>query len=277
MSTHSVSSSPPQTDTASQLSNKKATYQHSPPYQIFSFDDREEAILFDLSSNGQSGSAGLTNITGAFNWQDTTSWPDTTTSRFSALSSTQTSIGHAVPDDGNFRTGHLKCFWPENIQDSLLASIVNLYLRQFHPSIPLFRAFDLTSRMANRQYRTNHQFGAMILALCTFTLLQPQQSNSDLLAEVSLTTADFLREANSLHSTNSIGQDPTLDTILTNLYLFVSLDLLRQKNAARLRLQEAITISDILGLHDTSTSHKYDTDEWEKRTRIYLFLTVVER
>jgi hypothetical protein len=255
----------------------KATYQHVPPYQVFRLDYSEEAIHLDLSSNGQSGSAGLTNITGGFNWQDTTSWADATTPLLPALSSAQTSMDNAVPDDSNFRTGHLRGFWPENIQDSLLASIVNLYLRQFHPSIPIFRAFDLTSRMANGQYRTDRQFGAMILALCTFTLLQPQQPNSSLLAEVSLTTADFLREANYLHSANSIGQDPTLDTILTNLYLFVSLDLLRQKNAARLRLQEAITISDILGLHDPGISDKYDTDEWEKRTRIYLFLTVVER
>lgn len=140
----------------------------------------------------------------------------------------------------------------------------------------MFKASDLITNIARRRHTVDRQFGAMVLALCTFTLLQPQMPNTSLLVGDEPTVSDFLSEATNLHNITD-RENPTLDTLLTSIHLSGALDVLGRKNAAWLRLQEAITVSEILDLSNSENQDQLDSDESERRIRAYLCLSVIEK
>jgi hypothetical protein len=121
--------------------------------------------------------------------------------------------------------------FPPRFQVSLLVKVINLYLGQIHPSLPMFKSSELIDSLARGKHRTDRRLCAMVLALCAFTLLQPQQPNASLLTYDMPAVSDFLREALNLHSATDLGEDSALDTILPSLYLFAAFDLLKQKKA----------------------------------------------
>lgn len=171
----------------------------------------------------------------------------------------------------------VQTIWPCQIHHHHLIKITSLYLRQLHPSTPLFEASDVLDGLNKGRYRTDFHFGAMILGLCTFTLVQRQEPNISLLSNDTLTPLDFLRETIALRRSREVDENPTLECVLADLYIFGTLELLGQKNAAWLKLQEAITLAEILDL--TNPNHRYDygSKEWEKQSRLHVCLVIIER
>ncbi|KAL5331389.1 hypothetical protein ACEPPN_000919 [Leptodophora sp. 'Broadleaf-Isolate-01'] len=195
----------------------------------------------------------------------------------------QSSSLHSVPTisaqsyDLNSRADTNESFWPSRIQHSHLLKISDLYLRQIHPSIPFFKTADVLDGIKELRYRSDRNFGLMVLALCTSTLLQPQEPNLSLLSGDVLTASNFLEETLALRRCKDIDENPTLDSLLTDIYLFVCFDILGQKNAAWMKLQEAITASEVLELANSDVLYVSDPKEWEKRNRLYLCLVIAER
>ncbi|KAL2062344.1 hypothetical protein VTL71DRAFT_6610 [Oculimacula yallundae] len=105
----------------------------------------------------------------------------------------------------------------------------------------------------------------------------PKQPNKSLLLNDDLEPSDFRRELLILHKRKELDDSPNLEILLTDIYLFMILELLGQKNAAWLKLQEVITMSEILNLFSPSESYAVGSAEWEKRNRLYLFLMIGER
>jgi hypothetical protein len=198
-------------------------------------------------------------------------------------SSLQSPSLHSVPTisaqsyDLDSRPDINESFWPSRIQHSHLLKISDLYLRQIHPSIPFFKTADVLDGIKELRYRSDRNFGLMVLAMCTSTLLQPQQPNRSLLSGDVLTSSNFLEETLALRRCKDIDENPTLDSLLTDIYLFICFDILGQKNAAWMKLQEAITASEILELANSDVLYVSDSKEWEKRNRLYLCLVIAER
>lgn len=211
-------------------------------------------------------------------WQDTSFWADAQEPvSLQPLASANDMIGPVALNSIGPWNNASRTFWPSRIPHSLVLNITNLYLRQIHPSIPMCRASDISNGVAYARYKTDPQFASMILSLCAFTLLQPQQPNSSLLSAEMPTVSDFFDEASKLHNEKCSGENLTINTVLTNIYISGALELRNQKDAAWLKLQEAITVSEILDLPDVENQQTLDADEWEQRTRLYLCLSIIER
>ena len=167
--------------------------------------------------------------------------------------------------------------WPRQIHHHHLVKITSLYLRQIHPSIPLYNASEILDGLNNGRYRTDHPFGAMILGLCTFTLVQRQEPNSMLLQNDNLTPSDFLRETIALRRSRDVDENPTLECVVADIHIFGALELLGKKNAAWLKLQEAITLAEILDLTNPNNRYDYDSKCWERKARLHICLVIIER
>lgn len=75
----------------------------------------------------------------------------------------------------------------------------------------------------------------------------------------------------------TFGKCPTLDMILTSFYMFACFFGIGEDEAAWFRLREAITLGQILKLHEPSAYEPIDHDERERRLRTYWILAITER
>jgi hypothetical protein len=73
------------------------------------------------------------------------------------------------------------------------------------------------------------------------------------------------------------GKEATLDSIMTSFYMFACLFGMGEDNAAWFRLREAITLGQLLKLHDPEAYEPLESDERERRLRAYWLLAITER
>jgi len=163
------------------------------------------------------------------------------------------------------------------INDSVIGSLIQIFLDRLHMSMPFFKRSFLINNLNAERHHYDSQFAALILAICTLTVLQPRQAQDSALLPDDVKSDDLLQNAIKLHMGPQFGQTPTLESILTSTFLFACHFCLGQDNAAWVRLREAITLGEILGLHDPSAYQNVGASEKDRRQRAYLCLTILER
>lgn len=163
------------------------------------------------------------------------------------------------------------------INDSVIGSLIQIFLDRLHMSMPFFKRSYLINNLNAERHHYDSQFAALILAICTLTVLQPRQAQDSALLPDDVKPDDLLQNSIRLHSGTQFGQAPTLEAILTSTFLFACHFCLGQDNAAWVRLREAITLGEILGLHDPSAYQNVGASEKDRRQRAYLCLTILER
>ncbi|KAG4418944.1 hypothetical protein IFR04_007891 [Cadophora malorum] len=98
-----------------------------------------------------------------------------------------------------------------------------------------------------------------------------------LLQNDNLTPSDFLRETIALRRSRDVDENPTLECVVADIHIFGALELLGKKNAAWLKLQEAITLAEILDLTNPNNRYDYDSKCWERKSRLHICLVIIER
>lgn len=163
-----------------------------------------------------------------------------------------------------------EAFWPAGINMELVERLVLTYIGQINPSMPVLRPQFLLDGLSTGRFLRARDFAACLLAVCAFICLQSHAATrSAALAK------QFLTEAISLYNTASLGENPSVETVLACFLIFGSLWTLGSDNAAWLRLQEVINLARILKI-DQLRDPGQDED-WQSKMQVYLGLVVVER
>lgn len=169
--------------------------------------------------------------------------------------------------------------WPSVITDENLIRWLDIYFERLYPTLPILKRASMFARLMAQEHRNNPDFGAMLLSLSAFALIQPvrvseqQSSSSSRQSMVNL----LLTEAVKMRTSVDFGQAPTLDMIFTSVFLFACLFQKQQHNAAWLRLREAVELGAIFGLDKFEDYLSCGPERKQHRLKVYYLLAVTER
>ncbi|KAE9581887.1 hypothetical protein CGMCC3_g2170 [Colletotrichum fructicola] len=79
------------------------------------------------------------------------------------------------------------------------------------------------------------------------------------------------------HGGADFGQDPSVEAVMTSFFLFGCQFCRGNHNAATVRFREALTLAEIMRLHDPSSYGNISPDEMDRRVRTVTALAFVER
>ena len=172
-------------------------------------------------------------------------------------------FGHPASDGGTPKT---------HVNVMLVEKLLNLYVQQIHPSIPLLRPSLICDGLATRNLTEDRHFGALVSAICAFISLQapkPHQSREK--------GKEFLKEATRLFTDDHLGENPTMETALASLLIFGALWSLGSENAAWLRLQETLNLAKLLRLEHLANQEPKSVPQWLDKMYLLWGLMVIER
>lgn len=165
-----------------------------------------------------------------------------------------------------------------SLSDSVLIPRIAIFFERLHPIIPVFTRAWLFTRLDNSHQYSDRQFAAMLLSMSSLSLIQPvHSSEGSNFKSNSNCAVKLLKESIRVRSVPTFGRRPTLDMVLTSFYMFACFFGLHEDDSAWFRLREAITLAQILKLHDPSAYESLDHDERERRLRTYWILAITER
>lgn len=168
--------------------------------------------------------------------------------------------------------------WPSTISDEDLISWIEVYFDRLYPTLPVLKRSAVFARLLSREHKRNPDFGAMLLALCAFSLVQPVRISewSSALSREAMVKY-MLAECVKTRASANFGETPSLDTILTSVFLFACLFQRNEHNAARLKLREAVELGCIIGLHEPEFYTTCDASTRRQQLGLYYLLSVTER
>lgn len=162
--------------------------------------------------------------------------------------------------------------------DGLLDVLAGIFLDRLHPSMPFFKRSYLLDNMRLRRQDHDVAFSALIHAICALTLLQPiQATDKTLFPDREQQAEAFLSRAVRLHGSTDFGEAPSLENVLTSIFLFACQFCRGNHNAAKFRLREAAALAEIMRLGNHQSYAGLTSDERDRRLRTVLCLTMLER
>ncbi|KAK2605706.1 hypothetical protein N8I77_008528 [Diaporthe amygdali] len=189
-------------------------------------------------------------------------------------------ITHASPASSSNVLAVPTSGWPAVITDENLIRWLDIYFERLYPTLPILKRSSVFARLLAQEHRTNPDFGAMLLSLSAFGLIQPvrvseQQSASSSSRQQMVDL--LLMEAVRMRTVVDFGQSPTMDMIFTSVFLFACLFQKGQHNAAWLRMREAVELGCIFGLDKFDCYLNCSPEQKQQRLRVYYLLSVTER
>ncbi|KAK9364914.1 hypothetical protein V1509DRAFT_634880 [Lipomyces kononenkoae] len=162
-------------------------------------------------------------------------------------------------------------------------SLIHCYIFRMSKYYPLVDNASMLLRLHAGENTYNFGFGALLLAIGAFVLLQPASKHDDVLQdkpalrERTRLAAVLMDNAITLRNIDpSYMEKPTVDSILTSFFLCVCFFNRQLVHAAWSRLCEALTLADIMMEQSTETDIITD-DEKEQRATLYRILAVTEQ
>lgn len=169
-------------------------------------------------------------------------------------------------------------FWPNSISQEALLPWIDVYFKRLHPTVPVLSRTMIYQEMLLRKHQHDHQFGAMLLAMCAFAMTQPVQIH-----EVASTPSRsvqarmLLEESIKMRMTIDFGESPSVHMILASFFIFACLFGNGLHKAAHHRLREAVDLANSLSMHLPQAYDSLDSETREQWLRTYLVLSVTER
>lgn len=245
-----------QSPTASHVTDASAVSFGSPPF-------------FELDDEGQTVTSIRNDQLNLFN-PNMSSMAYTTGLGFESLG--------RMPGPGNDMLLQPASVWPANIDEACLLPLVDIYFDRLHATIPVLNKNTTYQRLYTLHHRQDTHFASMILSLCAFALTQPLLVEERSLKSTRNAQAKLMmKEAVKMQDCADFGENPTLEATLCSFFLFATLFGANQHNAAWLRLREAVTLGDLLRLHDPHSYEGLNPEEKACRLRTYWILCITER
>ncbi|KAK7702692.1 hypothetical protein SLS57_011243 [Botryosphaeria dothidea] len=168
--------------------------------------------------------------------------------------------------------------WPMGITDENLIKWIDVYFERLYPTLPILKRSSIFARLLAQEHRTNPDYGAMLLALSAFSLIQPVRISEWSSASSRENMVNFmLAESVKMRASVEFGENPSLDAVLTSVFLFACLFQRNQHNAAWFRLREAVELGSVFGLGRSECYSTCEPEQKQQRLRIYYLLSVTER
>ncbi|KEQ98097.1 hypothetical protein AUEXF2481DRAFT_468765 [Aureobasidium subglaciale EXF-2481] len=167
--------------------------------------------------------------------------------------------------------------WPKTISQEALLPWIDVYFKRLHSTVPVLSRTMIYQEMLLRTHHHGPQFGAMLLALCAFTMTQPVQIH-----EVASTPSRsvqarmLLEESIEMRMTVDFGEHPSVYMILTSFLIFACLFGHGEHKGAHHRLKEAVDLANSLSMHLSQAYNSLDAKTREQWLRTHLVLTVTE-
>ena len=163
--------------------------------------------------------------------------------------------------------------------DVLLREILSVFLERLHPSMPFFKRPYILDNVAMGRHHSDRSFAALLNAICALTLLQPIQEEDQWRFPNRLQQADmFLKLATKLHSDDpDFGEKPSLETIMTSVFLFGCQFCKGNHNSAQVRLREAVALAEILCLYEPVDEYHVIDEERDRKSRTVVCLVIISR
>ncbi|KAI1060303.1 hypothetical protein LB506_011187 [Fusarium annulatum] len=164
------------------------------------------------------------------------------------------------------------------LDDSTIPQLIDVFLERLQQSMPFFTRSFLRQNIARQRHLQDRSFGSLVQAICSLVLLQPVQSQEKRSWPNREARADaHLALAVNLHSQSDLGQSPTLETIMTSVFLFACQFCKGNFDAARFRLREAAALAEVMNLDKLESYGKIGDTERQRRLRTLISLTIIER
>ncbi|KAK9375782.1 uncharacterized protein V1513DRAFT_441962 [Lipomyces chichibuensis] len=177
--------------------------------------------------------------------------------------------------------------WPALATDEEINSLIKAYFSRIGKFLPVINEATFLARLHAQEHTSNIHFGALVLTMCACTLLQPvmkqdsSESNDNRVYKERMQTAQSMMSAavSMRDSDGAFAENPSLDSVLMSFFLFSCFFNCQMHHAAWFRLQEAVTLAEIMGLQGKRDGWKENLtdEEREQRTRVYWVLAVTER
>ncbi|MCJ1478431.1 hypothetical protein MMC13_007111 [Lambiella insularis] len=159
---------------------------------------------------------------------------------------------------------------------------VSYFFENFYATMPVLNRAHIQQSLADMHSASASY--CLIGSLCAFVVIQPDfhvQCNEDKQRTTSMrrVAAQCLRlveETLRVWSSHDHKDNPTLTDVLIAFFLSAAYFGLEKANAAWIHLREAITLAQLLGMHDEATYHPGDVDA-DFRRRLFWLLYVSER
>lgn len=163
------------------------------------------------------------------------------------------------------------------IKEDQLLRWVDVFFDRLYYTLPVVDRYTLYKDLMARRQDTDQHFAAMLLSLCSVSLVQPinVKENESMGSRHEL-ARQLLSKVASTRPWD-FGQTPTLDDAIAGFFMFAALFGLNLHNAAWLRLREAIDYGKLLCLHKPESYEAFSAEERNQRLRLYLILCVTER
>lgn len=159
-----------------------------------------------------------------------------------------------------------------------ISQLINIFLARLHLSMPFFRRSFLLVNLRSRRHEYDRQFNALVHSICAYTLFQAIHAQDKPLLPDRLKLAEsVLSYVAEQHGGADFGQDPSVEAVMTSFFLFGCQFCRGNHNAATVRFREALTLAEIMRLHDPSSYGNISPDEMDRRVRTVTALAFVER
>ncbi|KAK9320923.1 hypothetical protein V1517DRAFT_327968 [Lipomyces orientalis] len=161
-------------------------------------------------------------------------------------------------------------------------SLIESYICGMSKYYPLVDSTSLSVRLRAGVHTHNFEFGALVLSICAYVLLQPVFKRNDALQdkpavrERTKLAETLMDKAIAMRNMNlAFTERPSVDNILTSFFLCACLINRQLPHAAWSRLCEAVTLAEIMEAQ--SLEDDIDTvNEREQRATLYRILAVTE-
>ncbi|KAF5596682.1 transcription activator amyR [Fusarium pseudocircinatum] len=164
------------------------------------------------------------------------------------------------------------------LDDSTIPELIDVFIERLQQSMPFFTRSYLHQNIARQRHLQDRSFGSLVQAICSLVLLQPVQSQEKRSWPNREARADaHLALAVNLHSQSDLGQSPTLETIMTSVFLFACQFCKGNFDAARFRLREAAALAEVMNLDKPESYGRIGDTEKQRRLRTLISLTIIER
>jgi hypothetical protein len=179
---------------------------------------------------------------------------------------------------------HISLRTPDLLTNDLIGICVSYFFKEFYTTMPILQS-SRVERAVKDMHDSTESY-CLVSSLCAFVVIQPglqvqMQTAGDSyrvspMQQVQAKCLRLVEETVRVWNSYDHKDNPTLTDVLIAFFLSAAYFGLEKANAAWIHLREAITLAQLLGMHDEATYRVGDIDGTSRR-RLFWLLFVSER
>lgn len=164
------------------------------------------------------------------------------------------------------------------LESPFVPLMADMFVNRLQPTMPFFKRDFLRHNVDRHRHISDPSFGSLVHAICSLTLFQAiQGEDKAVLANREMQAEGHLALALHLHSRAGLSQKPTVEAVMTSIFLFACNFCKCDHRAAQMHLRQASVQAEAMELHRVDRYGQIPPAEKDRRIRTYICLTIIER